>query len=141
MSKFPKTISVRVTQSDINEGVCQDPNKCMLKLAIKREIGGHGYVNVKGGVASITRRSDYREKGFLPRSAVKAMLDFDEKKPVRPFTFKITFYKTTKIASADRLVQLKEINQRLRAKPGYKAKKYTMRQRIAGIAVGEALAA
>lgn len=140
MSKFPATIKVRVTPSDINEGKCKDPNKCMLKLAIKREIGGHGYVNVKGGVASITRRADYREKGFLPRSALKAMLDFDNRREVKPFTFNITFYKTTKITNRERMDQMNAITRKNRAKPGYKAKKYTMRQRIAGIAVGEAVA-
>lgn len=141
MSKFPKIVTVRVTQNDIDEGKCRDPNKCMLKLAIKREIGGHGYVNVKGGVVSITRRSDYREKGFLPRSAVKAMLNFDEKKLVKPFTFRVEFYKTTKIADAKRQAQMNAVTRKRRSEPGYKAKKYTMRQRIAGIAVGDVEAA
>lgn len=137
MSKFPKTLTVRVTQNDINEGKCCDPNKCMLKLAIKREIGGHGYVHVEGGNVAITRRPDYRERGFLPRSAIQAMLDFDNKKEVKPFPFKITFYKTSKIQSAERAAQKNLIARKAyKAGAGYRKKKYNMRQRIAGIAVG-----
>lgn len=141
MSKFPKILPVAVTQGDIDDGECRMPNKCMLKLAIKREIGGHGYVDVRNGTVSITRRPDYREKGFLPRSALKAMLDFDVGKKVKPFRFKVVFYKTTKIKTAARLIQAAEANRKIRARPGYKAKKYTMRQRIAGIAVGDVIAA
>lgn len=139
--KFPKTLTIRVTQSDISEGKCRDPNKCMLKLAIKREIGGHGYVNVRNGGVAITRRSDYRERGFLPRNALKAMLDFDNKLDVKPFKFNVTFFKTTKIDNAVRLEQKKIIGRKVRAKPGYKAKKYNMRERIAGVGIGQEVAA
>ncbi len=137
MSKFPKTIRVHVTQNDIVEGKCADPNKCMVKLAIKREIGGHGYVHVEGGVVSITRRPDYREKGFMPRTVMKKVIEFDQKKEVRPFYFNITFYKSSKITAQ----KSAEKNKTLRAKPGYKAKKYNMRRRIAGMALGGVAAA
>lgn len=136
MGKFSKTITINVLKSDIEEGKCKDPNKCMLKLAIKREIGGHGYVHVEGGNVAITRRPDYRERGFLPRPALKAMLDFDNQREVKPFKFKITFYKTTPIITAETAERRYALLRKERAKPGHKQKKYTMRQRIAGIAVG-----
>lgn len=135
-SRFPQTLTIHVTKEDIEEGKCLDPNKCMLKLAIKREIGGHGYVHVEGGVAAITRRPDYREKGFLPRSARVNMVKFDKNKDeVKPFTFKMTFHKTTKIykLSAE---QRKEINKKVanRKANGWKMNRHTMRERITGMA-------
>lgn len=138
MAKFPKTLKIHVTQGDIDEGKCKDPHKCMLKLAIKREIGGHGYVSVESGTVAITRRPDYREKGFLPRPALNAMLNFDkDKESVKPFTFAVTFYKTTKIDSCERLDQKKAIARKhYKEGASYRKKKYSMRQRIAGIAYG-----
>lgn len=142
MSNFPVTIRVHVTKSDITEGKCKLPNKCMLKLAIKREIGGHGYVHVEGGVASVTRRPDYREKGFLPRPAQRAMLAFDAGQEVKPFTFSLKLIKTTKIHKYDSNQWAHKMKKRDKKKAsGWKPKKYNMRQRIAGIAIGGEAAA
>ena len=53
----------------------------MIKVSTKRALNlAHGYIHVDATGVSISRNGKYREKAFLPRSAVKQMLLFDELK-------------------------------------------------------------
>lgn len=99
--KWPPRILIEVSKEDIDEGMCGLPNKCMIKLAVKRAIGGHGYVKVESSGIAITRRDDFRERAFLPRPAQRAMVAFDNKEPVRPFSFWLHFMKTSRIEKRD----------------------------------------
>jgi hypothetical protein len=138
--KFPVNMRIHVNQRNIDEGKCGDPNHCMIKVAVKHAIGGHGYVNVDASGISITRRPDYREKAFMPRKVRELMLVFDKwgrggrvgPCPVKPFSFKLTFVRTSSITKRDNgAVNAK---RRERIATGWKQKKYDMRKRIAGIA-------
>lgn len=143
MSKiFPENLKIHVTKDDIDEGKCGLPNKCMIKLAVKRAIGGHGYVAVDSTGIAITRRSDYREKAFLPRPVVEAMYLFDQdKSKVKPFSFTAHFFKTSKIARPETegaLERKRARRKRLRAQgkdPDFGGKRNNIRQRIVGLAV------
>lgn len=147
-SKFPKRQKIFVSDHHIDEGKCRDTNKCMVKLAIKEAIGGHGYVNVDGGIVSITRRSDYREKGMLPRSVREKVCKFDRleearrqgRQPapgdeVKPFSFWIDWIKTTPIRK-ETAAQRVRANERMdeRKAAGWKKKDYSLRKRIVGMA-------
>lgn len=137
MSKmFPENLRIDVKQRDIDDGKCLLPNKCMIKLAVKRAIGGHGYVAVDSTGISITRRSDYREKAFLPRAALAAMVQFDkDKTKVKPFSFVAKFFKTTKIGKTLRGDHAKRLKRQAetRKKTGA-GKLYAARRRVIGLA-------
>jgi len=92
---WPKNVLIEVKREDIEDGKCKDPNLCMIKVAVKRAIGGHGYVKVDSTGISITRRDDYREKFWWSSSRHKGLLAlhaFDEGRPVKPFTFIADFH-------------------------------------------------
>ncbi len=132
-----KTVTVHVTKDDIQNAECGNPNGCMIKVALKRALNlAHGYIHVDASGISISRNGMYREKAFMPRSAQVRMLAFDRKDDVKPFRFKATFFKTTKVADAARRVITTKAMKKFRAKKSYVEKKYDMRSRVIGIAVG-----
>ena len=138
-----KEVTISVTQHDIDEGKCKNPNKCMIKLAVARAINiPHGYIKVDATGISITRRNDYREKSFLSHNAIVNMLRFDQNKEVRPFRFKAVFHKTSKVYKASDHRQ-KQVNaaRKKRIAEGRPDKKYNLHQRIAGVAIDKELAA
>lgn len=132
-----KNVSCHVTQDDIDTAQCGKPTKCMIKVALKRALNlSHGYIHVDATGVSISRNGSYREKAFLPRPALMKMLAFDrDKTSVKPFRFSLQFFKTTKVADADRLLVVNKSSKKIRSKPGYVAKKYDMRSRVIGVAV------
>lgn len=138
MSKTNLSTKVRisVTQADIDVGKGCDPNKCMIKLAVARAINiPHGYIKVDATGISVTRRTTYREKAFIPRTALKNMLAFDkDKTAVRPFAFTLTFHKTTKVYKASEH-RKEQINRNRRENnPPSRNRKYGLAKRIQGIA-------
>lgn len=139
-----KHVLVHVLQSDINTAECGKPTKCMIKVALKRALNlAHGYIHVDASGISISRNGRYREKAFMPRTALVNMLKFDkDKNSVKPFKFKLNFIKTTPVqekSAADI-----ESSYRSGKATGAAKKKYDMRSRVVGIAVAggaQALAA
>lgn len=138
MKKFPTRVRIPVTQADIDDGMSCDPNKCMIKIATARAVNvPHGYIKVDATGISITRRTDWREKAFLPKAAVRNMLLFDKpdtRKTVKPFTFTAIFHKTTQVvrSSEERKARINLLRRR-RAAAGIKPKKYTLHMRVRGL--------
>src|SRR5262245_1255459 len=133
---FPQTIRVFVKQAHIDQAKCRDPNKCMIKLAVKEAIGGHGYVKVDSTGIAITRRPDFREKAFLPRAGVKHLFEFDDGKEVKPFQITLKFFKTTRVYknSEDRRLQINKARV-ARISAGRPDKRSEMQKRLRGLAV------
>lgn len=139
-----KHVLVYVTNTDIHNSECRDPNKCMIKVAVARALRiPHGYIHVDSTGISVTRRSDYREKAFLPRIAQRKMLEFDGEAEARkrgipskvtPFRFKVEFHKTSKVAKSTE-ERKAQINQRRTARKaaGMKEKIYRLHQRVVGL--------
>lgn len=138
-----KSITIHVTRDDIENSQCGLPTKCMIKVALKRALNlAHGYIHVAADGISISRNGLYREKAFMPRTALLNMIQFDKekdlppaKRTVRPFKFKVTFFKTTKIATPERQAQFNANTRRRRARPDHQEKKYDMRSRVIGVAI------
>lgn len=136
--RFPKTLRIYVTKDDIEGSKCKDPTDCMIYHAVKRTIGGHGYVKVDARGVFITRRDDYREQATLPRSVYGKMLQFDEdKSSVRPFNFTLHFNLTTKIAKYTKEEIEKREERRRELRGQGKIKKYDPAKRYMGIAFSE----
>lgn len=137
-------VKVRVTQADILEADCGDPNKCMIKVAVARAIGvPHGYIRVHATGIAVTRRQDYREKAFLPKTAYVNLLRFDfNRDAVKPFTFNLEFRKTTRVhhSTSERRAQVNRARAR-RKEEGRPDKQYSLSKRLQGIAVTAELAA
>lgn len=138
MKKFATNVRVYVSQHDIDDGKSCDPNKCMIKIAVARAINiPHGYIKVDATGISVTRRTDYREKAFLPKAAVRNMLLFDKpdtRNTVKPFSFIATFHKTSRVvrSSEERKARINLLRRR-RAAAGIKPKKYTLHMRVRGL--------
>jgi len=133
-TKWPKHLQIDVTQANIDEGKCGKPNLCMIKLAVKHAVGGHGYVKVDATGIAITRRDDYREKFSWPSSrhpALLAMVAFDQNKPVKPFSFVANFRKTSNIEKRDQ-TKVSATRRKRRTEVG-PDRKYDIRSRIVGV--------
>lgn len=150
-TKYPSRVNVGITKYDIEHGKCGDPTHCMIRVAIGRELGlVHGYVKVDATGVSVTRRPDYREKAKLPKSALDALMIFDEcgrlgldpLDYVRPFNFALQFKKTTKVVkvSAERKQQIREAKA-ARFASGKPDRVSFKRSRIAGVSVSQKVAA
>lgn len=152
MTKTPSTkpnlskkVRVSVSGSDIHSSECLDPNRCMIKVSMARALRvPHGYIHVDSTGISVTRRRDYREKAFLPRIAARKMLEFDREAEARkkglpskvtPFQFTVEFHKTSKVVKStqERKDRINELRQR-RSAAGIKPRKYSLHQRVVGIA-------
>jgi len=135
--KFPTNITVHVTQQDIDDAECGNPNKCAIKLAVKRSLDmSHGYIHVDAGGVSITRRPDYREKADLPRRMRNWIVAFDRhleygRPAPSPTSFPLHFRKTSPIIKRD----TEQVNaaRRKRVAEGRPDRRYPVR-RSAGIA-------
>jgi hypothetical protein len=96
-------MTFNVLQCDIDEGEGCNGNKCMIHRCVQRTLGGIKYIHVDATGLSVTRRTDYREKAFLPRKVYKYLLQYDTEKKagvtctVKPFSFAVKFEKTTPI--------------------------------------------
>lgn len=143
MPNMKKKVKVNVLQRDIDEGECRKPHKCAIKLSVARAIDvPHGYIKVDATGISVTRRTDFREKAFLPNSVKVYMVKFDKKLPVKPFTFTAVFHKTSKVykSTAARRAQV-NANRNRRLSEGHKPPKYNLHQRVIGLSVPKDLAA
>lgn len=129
-----KTVTIHVTKDDIEHAECGKPTKCMIKVATKRALNlSHGYIHVDATGVSITRNGSYREKAFMPRSVFVRMLAFDRSEQVRPFSFKLTFFKTTKILpKSESDIESTYVTSK---RSGAAKKKYDVRSRVIGVAV------
>lgn len=139
MERFPKKMTFHLKQEQINKSSCSDPTDCMIYHVVKETIGGHGYVKVDARGVFITRRSDYREHAILPRHVYAKMRQFDvDKSKVTPFSFTLTFHKTSKIHryTKEEIAQREKTRKVLR-KAG-KIKKYDPSERYKGVAFSEA---
>lgn len=136
---------VDVSQSDIDQGACQEPRRCMEKVAIARTLmqqhprlsdadlrvrvdAGHVRFNLHG----------FRWVGDTPVVARRALIRFDAKKKVEPHSFILTARRTSKIKpqSAERKTQINAA-RRARIKAGQPDKVYTrhtLRKRVVGYA-------
>jgi hypothetical protein len=148
MSKmFPENIRIHIpdaTMEETKSGGCKR-TKCAIYVKIKEAIGGHGYVSVDASGVAITRRSDYREKAFMPLPALNWMIAFDRwtkglgAKP-KPLTTTFKFFKTTKIHRSRRdaaaLKAQREKRKKLNRNKHYDRtkKKRGVRERIVGVA-------
>lgn len=135
-----KTVKVYVTHDDIDNAECRKPTKCMIKVALKRALNlSHGYIHVDATGISISRNGSYREKAFMTRPVLDKMLAFDRHETVKPFSFILQFQKTTNITkkSDAHVVQTKKSHR----KTGIDKKRYNMRERVIGVAVGGSIAA
>ena len=140
-----KTVIINVSNGDIHNSECCDPNRCMIKVAVARALRiPHGYIHVDSTGISVTRRNDYREKAFLPKVAQRKMLQFDGEKEARKlglpskvtaFRFTAVFHKTTKVVKSTeaRKARINELRN-ARAAKGIKPRKYSLHSRVVGIA-------
>lgn len=133
-----KTITAHVTDDDIKNAECGNPNKCMIKVSVKRALNlAHGYIHVDATGVSISRNGKYREKAFLPHPVVRKMIQFDQVRlggtPPKPFSFRLTFFRTTKVGKITD-EQRKRYTKRAKAS-GNSKKKYTMRSRVVGLSI------
>lgn len=136
--KQHKNVTIHVTDEDIKNAKCMNPNQCMIKVATKRALNlAHGYIHVDATGVSISRNGKYREKAFMPHPVVQKMIGFDMMAhggpEVKPFTFKLSFYKTTPVGKIDAR-QRSEYTRRAK-KTGNARKKYDMRSRIVGLSI------
>lgn len=151
-ANMSKVVHGEVSQEMIDLAKGCDPHKCMYKLAVSMAINvPGGYIKVDSSGVSITRRTDFREKAFLPMNMIKNMLLFDEYKrqmeafrkgkreekpicPVKPHKFKLTFIKTTKVyrSSEERKEQINKA-RRKRKEEGRPDRKYYLHKRVAGL--------
>lgn len=83
-----RTVQVEVTQADINTALAldgmHDCSNCPVALALHRTLG----TPVEVGARSFGIRGQNFE-GMLPESTVQFIRQFDEGKPVSPFTFTV----------------------------------------------------
>jgi hypothetical protein len=136
--RFPENVKITVTQADINSATCADPTHCMIHFAVKRAIGGHGYVKVDARGVFVTRRDDYREHAVLPKHVYQKMLQFDrDKSSLRPFSFTLKFKKTTKIQKYTAKQLEHRENTRRALRDAGKLKKWNPAERYTGIAFSE----
>lgn len=138
---------VKVTETDIEEGKCRLANKCMVKVAILRTLRD---LFQQKGTASIKVRVDaghiwavfngFRWKGDMPKIAAGALIHFDQKKPVHPFSFKCRLRRGSKVVtrtfSPERRKQINEARRRREAATGTSDhRRYrTLRKRVVGFA-------
>jgi hypothetical protein len=90
---FPKTMTIHVTQDDINNGVRQEGLYCPIALAVHRRTKSDGTIEPRvftdGETTEITDVRGYAE--YLgPPDAIHFVADFDDHGNVEPFSFRMT---------------------------------------------------
>ena len=84
---------VEVTQEDIDHGVIGDADMCPIALAVKRVAPGNVHEVIVFDQVFITYRNNCGTEGTeqfkasTPVDAFRFVVDFDEARPVSPFTF------------------------------------------------------
>ena len=92
MKPLPRTLTISVTQRDIDKGVRSDCAFCPIALAMRRELRRQGFVNNRvhvGGTLHVTTRRAGKVVGgyHLPQQAANFMGSFDNAIVVNPITF------------------------------------------------------
>ncbi len=94
MKTLPATLTITVTQRDINVGKAFECHACPIALAARRELRRHGFVNnlvaVGGRIKVKTRRAGTEVGRYnVPSEASQFMATFDHEGPtkVQPFAF------------------------------------------------------
>ena len=80
----PKPKTIKVTREDISKGMPLESDACPISLAIKRTM------KVKRVDVSAYEITVGSTKMSIPRSAKRFMLDFDDGRPVKPFSFQLS---------------------------------------------------
>ena len=88
MKARTKKKTIKVTQKEINNGLCNSNTGCPIALAFRASgieaviyYNGFVYINKKGRLSSIKR---------LPKEAQEFIYNFDQKRSVKPFKFRVT---------------------------------------------------
>lgn len=81
---FPDTITVSVTQEDIDKGIREDCNRCAIALAVAR-LYPNSEVLVSSGISISTPEAF--QTYVIPKEAGFFMDKFDDGEKVEPFTF------------------------------------------------------
>lgn len=82
--KLPATMTIRVTKEDIRLGRWKSSSACPIARALKRKFKGcypvveFFYIKING------------DRYGLPKEAINFIRQFDDKRPVKPFSFQIT---------------------------------------------------
>jgi hypothetical protein len=83
-----KTVTIEVTQEDIEKGQRKDGCNCPIAKAIKRAIPGC-CVSVATRWVVLSINGEFCGDSFLPEKALKFIADFDNFNPISPFTFQL----------------------------------------------------
>ena len=132
---------VQVKTSDIEEGECRKPSKCMEKLAVERalkELFPHEKQNhrvrVNAGFTTFNA-GGYRWRALQHRIAKAALIQFDKKHPVDPHSYTLQAQREAKLVQATP-TRRRQINaaRKRRIAAGRPDKRYTMHDRVVGYA-------
>lgn len=91
--RLPKTITVTVTQEDIDTGKRREPTECPIGLALQRRFKRP--VIVGPGSIYVTKRGFLRNSTFYVPSPemTRFIIDYDSRKPVSPSTLTMERWK------------------------------------------------
>lgn len=81
---------VTITQTDIDKGKIGDCHLCPVARAIRRAVRGRKRVTVGCTTVEIGRWGHGLNKYWLPKKVTSFIFNFDDKCPVKPFTFNLT---------------------------------------------------
>jgi len=92
MSLAGRTMTIRITNKDIQNGKRRDVNQCPIALAVNRHMKQRGY---KPFIVTFIHMFDNVEDqgtwARLPEKAQCFVSRFDNGRPIGPFTLKVTF--------------------------------------------------
>ena len=84
-------MNISVTQADIRNGQRRECAACPIARAIRRKL--HKLVKVGCWSASLWRDGEMTHMGELPKTAIQFIVDFDNDRLVKPFTFQMKMIK------------------------------------------------
>lgn len=88
-----REVQVNVTQEHINKGARRTCSGCPIARALAALIGDEYRVSVNGTSFDVTRGARWHENvwafGYLKRPVADFVEDFDEGRPVGPFSFAV----------------------------------------------------
>jgi len=132
-------LGIKVKKHHIENGECRSPQRCAIAAAIREEYEDVSYVAVRTNGITITTRSNldgsgYRQHYAVPIKAAKAIIDFDEEKEVKPFSFVAKLIDSTPIKprTPEQRERDKQ-NQRIKRVTMAKQGKTEKRERVAGV--------
>ena len=84
-----KTVTIEVTQEDIDQGVPSHAHKCAVARAMSRSVDGAYSLCSFWGIHNPAGRGPCVHTAKHDEAVTKFIQDFDNGKPVKPFTFTI----------------------------------------------------